>query len=133
MRVLERYRRDAAAARLAFLALASLGLVAVAAAVPMRDALRTFFTGAALVGYVYFAWRAMELLQGRGSARSERPAWRRHFLGEPHDARPVNRSASTDIRSHRGHSSHSTARPERPPGLGARTRLHGNEPVLRRR
>jgi hypothetical protein len=76
--------------RLALLALASLGLVAVAAAVPMRDAFRTVLTGAALLGYAYFAWRAMELLQGRGSAHPERPAWRRHFLDEKSDttARP---------------------------------------------
>ena len=65
MRVLATHRRDAAAARLALLALASLGLIAVAAAVPMRDALRTVLAGAALLGYAYFAWRAMELLQGR--------------------------------------------------------------------
>jgi hypothetical protein len=98
MRVLERPRRDAAAARLALLAFASLGLVAVAAAVPMRDALRTIFTGAALLGYAYFAWRAMELLQGRGSARPERPAWRRHFLHEKGDGptRP-SRSEESDL------------------------------------
>ena len=80
MRVLATHRRDAAAARLALLALASLGLIAVAAAVQMRDALRTVLAGAALLGYAYFAWRAMELLQGRGSACPDRPAWRRHFL-----------------------------------------------------
>ena len=80
MRVLTTHRRDAAAARLALLAAASLGLVAAAAFLPIRDALRTVFAGSALIGYAYFAWRAMELLQGRGSVRPERPAWRRHFL-----------------------------------------------------
>jgi hypothetical protein len=95
VRVLTTHRRDAAAATLALLAVASLGLVAVAAAVSMRDALRTVLAGAALLGYAYFAWRAMELLQGRGSARPERPAWRRHFLHEKGD-RPTRPSRSEE-------------------------------------
>ena len=51
MRVLATHRRNAAAARRALVALASLGLVAVAAYLPTRGALRTVFAGTALLGY----------------------------------------------------------------------------------
>jgi hypothetical protein len=76
VKILPASRRNAAAARLALLAVASLGLVAVAAAVPMSGALRSVLAGAALCGYAYFGGRAMEVLQGRGIPRWNRPAWR---------------------------------------------------------
>ena len=81
MRVLAPSRRNAVAAKLALLAVASLGLVVVAALVPLSSALRSVLAGTPVCGYTLFASRAMELLQGRGCPRLNRAAWRRHFLG----------------------------------------------------
>jgi hypothetical protein len=85
MKVLSRSRRDSIAATFAALAIASLGLVVVAAVVSMRGEFRTALAAAALCGYAYFARRAMELWQGRGLPALRRSVWRRHFLYEKSD------------------------------------------------
>ena len=70
----------------ALLAIASLAFVVVAAVAPMRGELRSVLATAALVGYAYFAGRAMQLWQGRGHPSLHRRAWRRRFLDERTDA-----------------------------------------------
>lgn len=111
MRVLSTPRRNAAAAKLALLAGASLALVVVAAVFPMRDGLRSALAGAAVCGYVLFAGRAMELLQGRGCPRLDREAWRRHFLPEKEPGRfRAQLDRNGDVRSHRGDSPTTQAR-----------------------
>ncbi|MDQ5858686.1 MAG: hypothetical protein M3542_10495 [Acidobacteriota bacterium] len=79
MKILDASRRDAAATKFTLLAAASLVLVIVGAVVPVQDGLRSAMAIAALVGYVYFAGRAMPLWQGRGQPSLRRPAWRRRL------------------------------------------------------
>lgn len=85
MKLLTTARREAAASKFGLLAVASLGLVVVAAVVSMRGELRSVLASAALCGYVYFAGRAMVLWQGHGGPSLRRAVWRRHFLGETND------------------------------------------------
>jgi hypothetical protein len=134
MRVLAPSRRNAVAARFALLAAASLGLIVVAAVFQMRAGLRSALAGAAVCGYVLFAGRAMELLQGRGFPRLDGAIWRRHFLAEEVDPPlPAQPSARVDVRSARDRSPEAPARTAGSRGFGSRTGLHGDEPVLRRR
>ena len=63
----------------ALLAVASLAFVVVAAVAPMRAELRSILAIAALVGYAYFAARAMPFWQGRGQPSLRRSAWRRRL------------------------------------------------------
>jgi hypothetical protein len=86
VKVLDPARRDAAAAKFALLAVASLALVVIAAVVSMRGELRSVFAIAAICGYAYFGGRAMRVWQGRGIPSRHRSAWRRHFLNEKSDA-----------------------------------------------
>jgi hypothetical protein len=90
VKLLTTARREAVASKFGLLAVASLGVVAVAAVVSMRGEFRSVLASAALCGYVYFAGRAMVLWQGRGRPSLHRPAWRRRFLGEMNEA-PVGR------------------------------------------
>lgn len=76
------------------LAVASLAFVVVAAVASMRGELRSMLAIAALVGYVYFAGRAMPLWQGRGQPSLHRRAWRRRLRDET-ARRPLRRRHST--------------------------------------
>lgn len=82
MRVLDRSRRDKAAATFALLAVASLAVVAVESVLSLGSGLRSLTACAALVAYAYFSARAMRIWQGRGQPSLHRAAWRRHFLNE---------------------------------------------------
>jgi hypothetical protein len=80
VKVLDASRREAAAAKFALLAVASLALILIASVVSMRGELRSVMAIAALCGYAYFSGRAMRLWQGWGHPSLHRSAWRRRFL-----------------------------------------------------
>jgi hypothetical protein len=82
MKVLNRSRRDRAAATFALLAVASLAVIAVESVLPFGSGLRSLTAIVALGAYTYFAGRAVRIWQGRGHPSLHRSAWRRHFLNE---------------------------------------------------
>jgi hypothetical protein len=82
VKVLDNSRRDKAALTFAVLAIASLASISAVALLSPRPGLLTLTAIAGIVGYSYFAGRAMRIWQGRGQPSLHRRAWRRHFLNE---------------------------------------------------